>query len=59
MNYVLTILKERADVHKKEIDRLKAQENDVNFELFELDEELKNHELYIKQIQDAINKILK
>ena len=59
MNYVLTILKERADVHKKEIDRLRAQENDPYFELFEQDVELKNHELYIQQIQDAINKILK
>ena len=59
MNYVIGILSERIKKHQDEIWHLKNIEDiEMQAEQIFIDNDIENHELNIKQLQEAINKLL-
>jgi len=54
MNYVLSILKEKAEHHKKEIERLNKEESDFFGVLNLAEDEINNQKQYIQQIEEAV-----
>lgn len=59
MNYVLSILKEKAEQHKKEIERLNKEEADFFGVLNLAEDEINNQKQYIQQIEEAVKILTK